>query len=207
MGIMEWQDSPQYKNLMKIVEPFEYRDRLTEIPKFIINASGDQFFLPDSWRFYFDELEGPKNLRYVPNGEHSLRETDAWETLLAGYFSVIHGVTIPEITWGSPSPGHLIASAKGMQPASVKVWMADNPDARDFRVDTIGRSWKAKEVKAKDAAGLSYEVKVEGPEKGWRAFVLEFTFKHDKVPLPLKTTTGVYIIPDTLPHGEKAGSL
>ncbi len=120
---------------------------------------------------------------------------------------MIHGVTIPEITWGSPSPGHLIASAKGMQPASVKVWMADNPDARDFRVDTIGRSWKAKEVKAKDAAGLSYEVKVEGPEKGWRAFVLEFTFKHDKVPLPLKTTTGVYIIPDTLPHGEKAGSL
>jgi PhoPQ-activated pathogenicity-related protein len=207
MGIMEWQDSPEYKNLMKIVEPYEYRDRLTEMPKFIINACGDQFFLPDSWRFYFDELEGPKNLRYVPNGEHSLRETDAWETLMAGYFSVIHGVTIPEIAWGSPSPGHLIASAKGMRPKAVKVWVADNPDARDFRVDTIGRSWKAKEVKASDATGLTYEVKVEGPEKGWRAFVLEFTFKDDKVPLPLKTTTGVYVIPDTLPHGEKAGNL
>jgi PhoPQ-activated pathogenicity-related protein len=77
MGIMDWQDSPEYQKLMKIVEPFEYRDRLT-MPKFMINATGDQFFLPDSWRFYYDQLEGPKNIRYVPNGEHSLRDTDAW---------------------------------------------------------------------------------------------------------------------------------
>ena len=207
MGIMEWQDTEEYKNLMKIVEPYEYRDRLKSIPKFMINACGDQFFLPDSWRFYFDELEGPKNLCYVPNGEHSLRETDAWETLMAGYFSVIHDVAIPEINWKSPSPGHLIASTSGMRPKAVKLWVADNPDARDFRVDTIGRSWKAKEVKASDDAGFTYDVKVEGPAKGWRAFVLEFTFKHEKVPLPLKTTTGVYVIPDTLPHGEKAGNL
>src|SRR5205085_6893116 len=50
--IMDWNGTPEYKALMKIEEPFEYRQRLT-MPKFIINASGDQFFLPDSSQFYF----------------------------------------------------------------------------------------------------------------------------------------------------------
>ena len=44
---MEWNGTPEYRALMKIVEPYEYRQRL-RMPKFIINASGDQFFLPDS---------------------------------------------------------------------------------------------------------------------------------------------------------------
>ena len=46
-SIMDWNGTPEYEALMKIEEPYEYRQRLT-MPKFIINASGDQFFLPDS---------------------------------------------------------------------------------------------------------------------------------------------------------------
>ena len=52
--------------LLKIEDPYEYRDRLT-MPKYLVNATGDQFFLPDSSQFYFDELKGEKYLRYVPN--------------------------------------------------------------------------------------------------------------------------------------------
>lgn len=206
MGIMDWQDSPEYQKLMKIVEPFEYRDRLT-MPKFMINATGDQFFLPDSWRFYYDQLEGPKNIRYVPNGEHSLRDTDAWETLMAGYFSIIHDLAIPELEWESASPGHLTAKVTGASPKAVKIWHADNPQARDFRVDTIGRNWVSQDVLPTDASGLNYNIQMDSPEKGWRAFMLEFTFKHPKSPVPLKMTTGVYVIPDTLPHLDNKGSL
>ena len=43
------------------------------MPKFMVYAAGDQFFLPDSSRFYFDDLKGEKYLRYVPNTDHSLR--------------------------------------------------------------------------------------------------------------------------------------
>jgi len=45
--LMDWTGTPEYKALMKIEEPYEYRERLT-MPKFIVNACGDQFFLPDS---------------------------------------------------------------------------------------------------------------------------------------------------------------
>ncbi len=66
MDIMKWQGTPQYRALMKLVEPYEYRQRFT-MPKFIINATGDEFFLPDSWQFYYNDLPGVKYLRYVPN--------------------------------------------------------------------------------------------------------------------------------------------
>ena len=52
------------------------------MPKFIMNASGDQFFLPDSSQFYFDDLTGDKYLRYVPNADHWLDDTDARRELV-----------------------------------------------------------------------------------------------------------------------------
>src|SRR5436190_3559476 len=58
--------TPEFKALMRIEEPYEYRDRLT-MPKFIMNASGDQFFLPDSSQYYVKDLRGETHLRYVPN--------------------------------------------------------------------------------------------------------------------------------------------
>ena len=45
----------------------------------MINATGDQFFLPDSHRFHFDALKGPKYIRSVPNADHSLDDTDAFK--------------------------------------------------------------------------------------------------------------------------------
>jgi len=65
-GIMDWIGTPEFRRLMQIEEPYEYRDRLT-LPKLMLNASGDEFFLPDSSQFYFDGLRGEKHLRYVPN--------------------------------------------------------------------------------------------------------------------------------------------
>ena len=75
-GLMKWLGTPQYRALMRIEDPYEYRDRLT-MPKFLVNATGDQFFLPDSWRFYLADLPGETHVRYVPNADHGLKDTDA----------------------------------------------------------------------------------------------------------------------------------
>src|SRR6185503_3932979 len=93
-GIMDWMGTPQFHALMKIEEPYEYRDRLT-MPKYLVNASGDQFFLPDSSRFYFDDLKGEKHLRYVPNTSHSLDKTDALESLQAFYTAIVKNTPRP----------------------------------------------------------------------------------------------------------------
>ncbi|MGE3317404.1 MAG: PhoPQ-activated protein PqaA family protein, partial [Planctomycetaceae bacterium] len=45
---------PRSKELYAIEDPYSYRHRLT-MPKLILNAAGDQFFLPDSSQFYWNE--------------------------------------------------------------------------------------------------------------------------------------------------------
>jgi len=74
-GIMRWAGTTQLASLLKIEDPYAYRDRLT-MPKFMVNSAGDQYFLPDSSQFYFDALVGEKYLRYVPNTDHSLKGSD-----------------------------------------------------------------------------------------------------------------------------------
>ena len=70
----------EYKRLMKFVEPYEFRERFT-MPKFLINACGDQFFA-GLWKFYYHD-HGQKHLRYVLNTGHSLGGMDAVYSMVA----------------------------------------------------------------------------------------------------------------------------
>ena len=197
MGIMNWQDTPEYAALMKIEEPYEYRDRLT-LPKFVVNSAGDQFFLPDSTKFYWKDLKGPKYLRYVPNSDHSLKNTDAQMSLLAFYDAIVRKKPLPEYTWELPAPGRIRVVSK-TKPSRVKLWQATNPDARDFRLDTLGPKYVEKEIPLNESG--AYEATIETPEKGWTAGFLELTYADE--PAPFKFTSGITVTPDTLPYKDK----
>lgn len=195
MRIMEWNGAPEYRALMKIEEPYEYRVRLT-LPKFIINASGDQFFLPDSAQFYFKDLPGTKYLRYVPNADHGLKGTDAWESLLACYNAVLKSAKLPQFNWSADKAGALHVTCNDT-PADAKLWQATNEEARDFRLMTIGPAWKGSALKPESRG--DYVAKVEKPAKGWTAYFVELTFTNG-TEQPFKFTTDVHVIPDVLPY-------
>lgn len=190
MGIMNWQGTKEYRNLMKIEEPYEYRDRLT-MPKFIINATGDQFFLPDSSQFYFKDLTGLKYLRYVPNGDHSLRDTDAYETLLACYNAILTKAPLPRFSWQFEGDGTVRVQTTD-KPTTVKLWQATNPNARDFRLESIGKAWTSRELTPTSEG--TFLATVEKPEKGWTAYMVELTYPAK--PAPFKFTTDVKVVPD-----------
>jgi PhoPQ-activated pathogenicity-related protein len=193
--IMEWTGTPQYRALMKIEDPYEYRDRLT-MPKFIINASGDQFFLPDSSQFYFDDLLGIKYLRYVPNADHSLKGSDAFQTLLACYHAIVTSAKLPEFQWKLEGADSIKATCQGPV-QEARLWQATNPEARDFRVETFGTNWHSTVISA--APSGQYVGQVKLPAKGWTAFFVEFTFPSG-CQAPFKFTTPVRVVPDTLPY-------
>lgn len=195
MNIMQWQGTPEYDALREIVEPFEYRNRLT-MPKFIINASGDQFFLPDSSQFYFDRLPGVKYLRYVPNADHSLSGSDAIETLLACYHAILNEARLPEFSWTIDRAGTIQVTC-GETPKHVALWSAHNPETRDFRVDTIGKTWKETRLQP-DSTGR-YSGRAPEPDSGWSAYFVEVTFP-SSAPAPFKFTTEVRVTPQRLPH-------
>lgn len=194
MRIMDWSGTPEYRALMKIEEPYEYRERLT-MPKFIINSSGDQFFLPDSSQFYFNDLPGTKYLRYVPNTDHSLKNSDAGETLLACYHAILNQTPLPRFSWTLEKDGSIRVQVVD-SPREVKLWQATNPNARDFRLETLGPVWQSTPLA--DGGNGVYVGKVEKPSKGWTAFFVELTFSNGG-PAPFKFTTQVSVVPDTLP--------
>jgi PhoPQ-activated pathogenicity-related protein len=194
--IMDWNGTPEYHALMKIVEPYQYRHRFT-MPKFIMNASGDQFFLPDSSQFYFNDLPGVKYLRYVPNADHSLKGSDAYETLEACYNAVLYNLPLPQFSWTLEKDGAIRVTTKDT-PSAVKLWQATNPDARDFRLETLGPVWQS--MTLADQGGGVYLAKVPKPPKGWTAFFVELTFKGGNASPPFKFTTQVRVVPDVLPY-------
>lgn len=194
-GVMEWQGSQQYHDLMSIVEPYQYRDRLT-IPKYIVNSAGDQFFVVDSSQFYFKDLVGEKYLRYVPNTDHGVtRRSDAGESLATYYESIVKNWKRPEFSWTISKDGVITVTCKD-KPSAVKLWQATNPDARDFRLEKIGPAYTSRDLTAESEN--TYVVKLSKPEKGFTASFVELTF-----PTPgggsWKFTTDIKVAPDVYP--------
>ncbi len=180
---------------MKLEDPYSYRDRYT-MPKLIINATGDQYFLPDSSQFYFDALPGEKYLRYVPNTNHSLN-ADARESLVAFYDALLRGQPRPKFSWKFEKNGDIRVTTVD-HPTEAKLWSATNPDKRDFRLESIGPAYKSTVLTAK---GNTYVGSVEKPAKGWTAYFVELTFPSGGK-YPFKFTTAVRVTPDTLPFPE-----
>jgi PhoPQ-activated pathogenicity-related protein len=195
-GIMHWARSAELASLLKIEDPFAYRDRLT-MPKFIINSTGDQYFLPDSSNFYFDALVGEKYLRYVPNTDHSLKGSDAPESALAFYEAIVAGRPRPRFSWSFELDGSIEVETETPAIAAA-LWQATNPVARDFRLEAIGPAYTRSALEAN--GDRRYVAKVPAPAHGWVAYFVELTFpSHGH--FPFKFTTGVRVAPEMLPFG------
>src|SRR5499426_1441725 len=163
--------TPEYQHVLAIEDPYNYRsrDRL-KIPKYLVHASGDQFFLPDNSQFYFSELQGEKYLRYTPNSKHNLAGTDARESLLTFYQAVINNKPRPQFSWKKEKDGTVIVTVRD-NPREINLWQATNPKARDFRVDTIGNAYTSSPLK-EDKPGV-YVARVNKPASGFTAFFVE----------------------------------
>ena len=189
-NIFDRLDTPEGKQLRAIVDPYAYRERCT-LPKYMINSTGDQFFLPDSSQFYFHQLPGDKYLRYCPNTDHGLEASGAEQSLLAFYRSALRDQTRPQFTWTVPDKGTIRVTTT-TAPQRVRLWQATNPDTRDFRLWTIDKAWKSSDLRPQ--ATNTYVAKLAPPPAGWTAFMVELTFDSG-ADIPYIFTTEVSVVP------------
>jgi PhoPQ-activated pathogenicity-related protein len=194
-NILQRFNHPRMKELYSIVDPYYYRERLT-LPKYIVNGSGDQFFLPDSSQFYYAELKGEKLLRYVPNADHGLKNTDAVQSIAAFYHTILSGKPRPEYSWTFEADGTIRVLSK-TKPTKVAMWQANNPKARDFRLMTIGPAFASTDL-TPDANGVYVAPKAED-KPGWTATFVELTYDVG-APFPLKVSTAIRVTPTELPY-------
>lgn len=187
-------DQKAFENLMAMIEPFEYRERFT-MPKFVINATGDEFFLPDSSRLYFKELSEPKHLWNVPNTGHRIKAELYIDNLIAYLNVLLSGTPFPSYDW-EITEGNRLKISCPTPPAGATLWQAHNPHGRDFRVVTIGTTWSSRPLDPISPG--KYEVALAQPDSGWSAYFVELTFVTPQG-APLKVSTDLFVLPDTFP--------
>jgi PhoPQ-activated pathogenicity-related protein len=193
-------NTPEGAALRLVVDPYSYlrpprfRKRLS-LPKYLINSSGDQFFVPDAARFYWKRLPGEKHIRYVPNSDHSLSHSaEVLENTLTGFFgwyrTVLLGIPRPQVSWSLKKSGALVVRTSPPAPVA-RLWQATNATARDFRLESIGEAWTSSVLSSTPDG--RYEVQVPPPSAGWTAYFVEIVYPDAAQQV---YSTRVFVTPD-----------
>ena len=65
-------DHTIFNRTFGLLDPMNYADKLSKIPKYVIVSSNDEFMMFDQTNIYYDRLKGEKHLLIVQNSEHSM---------------------------------------------------------------------------------------------------------------------------------------
>ncbi|EDV4044644.1 PhoPQ-regulated protein, partial [Salmonella enterica subsp. enterica serovar Typhimurium var. 5-] len=179
-GIDQQVGTDKFARLMRLEDPLTYLntdmgDRL-KIDKYIINASGDDFYVPDNSHFYYGLLPGSKSLRVVPNSTHNGILSVAEQSLITFVNRFQEKQKLPEITENVQSRGdgkkELVVNFSE-KPVAILQWTARNPAARDFR---YACDIKYNSVPVSLATGdNTLSISLTTPDSGWQATYIEAT--------------------------------
>jgi PhoPQ-activated pathogenicity-related protein len=183
------------QELGKIVDPYTYlrNGRFDDMPKLVMNSSGDEFFVPDSSQYYFGDLPGTQNyLRYIPNTGHGLNSSAGTSTL-SFYDAVVNNRTLPQYSWTVGQDGAITVSTTS-SPTNVVMWQATNPSSRDFRNAYTGIVWSSTPLANQGSGGTAVYVANPGmPASGATAYFIQLTFPSALAGNPYVFTTQVNI--------------
>jgi PhoPQ-activated pathogenicity-related protein len=168
-------ETPAGQELAKIVDPYAYRDRLTQ-PKLIILGTNDRYWPLDALNLYWDGLPGSKHVLYVPNNGHGLKDLPRMVGAVhALQQQIIADKRLPKLTWRHEvADGKLsLAFSSDRLPAGARAWIATSA-TKDFRE----AKWNAVELTA--AKELAHAIEL--PRAGYAAMFGEFEFNDLQVP-------------------------
>jgi len=139
------EDTPQGRWFINITDAFAYRERFAGLPKLVINAANDEFFVPDHTRVWWPELPDPKWHLMIPNSGHiggGQQVRSLAEPISAFLSGLVHSeaqaAEVPRLSWSIQKTGALTAKLDKASPppSEVVFWQATTCDSqrRDFRL-------------------------------------------------------------------------
>lgn len=191
-NIMDWLGTPEFDRLLELTDPYAYLENFNK-PVYLVNAASDEFFLPDSWQFYWKDLPETKALRYIPNSGHNIGNTDAFVSLTSFYQHILADEELPEFQWTVSDSGITVQYDPDRIPDELFLWNAHNPSQRDFRLYVIDRIWLSSKIEP-DSSGTVF-IPIQQPESGFTAWFAEAVFYNEQFQ-PYTVTSGVKILPD-----------
>ncbi|MGE3780264.1 MAG: PhoPQ-activated protein PqaA family protein, partial [Pirellulaceae bacterium] len=185
-GLTEKLETPAARHLRDIVDPYSYRQRLVQ-PKLIILGTNELYWPLDALNLYWDQLNGPKYVMYVPNNGHGIRDiARVTGSLAALYQHTAAGRDLPQLDWKfAEQDGELRLRVTADQvPVRVDTWTAFSA-TKDFR----DAKWTARPA---HPDGDGHVCQLARPTSGYAAMFGELVF--DGARLPYFLSTNVRII-------------
>ena len=108
LNLTTYFDNPKMQEMFNIVDAFEHRD-LMLMPKYVVNAANDEFFLPTDTTFWWEKMPGYYELnRFIllPNTEHSMVTglLEIIPTVNAWISQILHADSILKDKYGGQRP-------------------------------------------------------------------------------------------------------
>lgn len=189
-GIDKAITTPEFQALMKIEDPMQYlaagQSAEFNKAKYIINASGDDFYAPDNARFYFDALPGVKSLCVVPNTGHKGILKYVERTLITFVNRFLKNKPLLQLTTTLKDDALSVTFSE--KPVVLKRWTANNPEARNFHY-ACDVHYQGTTVTLPNHGPVN--LALNSPHAGWQATFVEATLKDGFV-----ATGRVYVTPD-----------
>jgi PhoPQ-activated pathogenicity-related protein len=205
--------NPKTQGLFDVEDPYRYRERFT-IPIHLTSSSGDEFFLCDENRFWWNDIPSPnKYLTMLPNAGHVMTGhlDQISETIVSFVLTFLQGLTYPIVWWqiNPTSLGGEIILHSNPPPLEIVAYKAvtlETDTRRDFRVnqgngDEVSDHpvvWR-QNLTVEDLGSGAYRVEAEEEEGEWVGFYLEGVWEGPGG-RNLIFTSQVSVIPNTYPH-------
>lgn len=173
LGIVQGLDSEDGKNIMTMIDPYSYRDKLG-MPTMIFNGTNDRYWVIDGVKHYLDSIPGTNLLHYVPNAGHNLGDgKQAFRALGAFFGFTARNQPYPECEWETAVQDGTVdiniqTTAKRL--VGVKLWEASS-STHDFR----DQEWHATDLGI--SAVPTFSASVPLPDNGFKAFYVDLIYK------------------------------
>jgi PhoPQ-activated pathogenicity-related protein len=186
-GIEKLLQTPRGGELIGIVDPYRYRDRITQ-PKLIALGTNDPYWPLESLDLYFAGLPGPRWVSYAPNAGHGLPPARIAGLVAALGRHAIGAERLPDLRWefGPHEKGVACTVRSDEQPTEVVLWQATS-SSRDFRK----ARWTSAPVAAAADGAASWQAMLGRPAEGHAAALVECHYAREPVPLVLTTSVHV----------------
>lgn len=95
-GLPDYVHSEVGQKLLRMVDPYSYKEVLT-MPKYIVNATNDEYWTIYSANLYFFDLSGKNYLLYVPNNTHGIKNIPHVVENSSAFFKLALKDALPKI--------------------------------------------------------------------------------------------------------------
>ncbi|ABV33473.1 PhoPQ-activated protein PqaA family protein [Pseudothermotoga lettingae] len=169
-GVPDMINTQHGQELLKMVDPYFYIEKL-DMPKYIINATNDEYWTIYSANLYFFDLIGKNYLLYVPNNSHGIKNIPYVVDNASSFFKLALSDKLPEFAFELEGDTVLIKESEFIKEVYLHRAISDTTDFRKSL-------WLRLPVLPSNGC---YSINVEPPEFRHVAYYAEVVFEIEEL--------------------------